>query len=150
MAAFSSRSKYYHEHLYEYLIGTNMKDYKYLSMPVSSNFSNSESRCFRERVTQINPEKNELVTEKGDIIKYKSLMLNTGYFLKLIIGLDQKVANMPYLKDLVKEEYAKTRVFVHDTGNSAMFTRNFRIFQMHKDGDFIVYLPKMPSRREGK
>ena len=141
MAAFSARNKFFHEHLYEYLIGTNMKEYKYLSMPISSNFNNQVSRCFRERVTKIDPVKNELVNEKGEIIKYKALVLNTG--------LDQHIHNMPFLKDLVKDDYAKTRVFVHEPGNSVIFNRNFRIFQMHKDGDFIVYLPRMPSRREG-
>lgn len=57
---------------------------------------------------------------------------------------------MPFLKDLIADEYAKTRVFVHDTGNNYQVTRNARIFQMHKDNDFIVYLPELPSRREGK
>ena len=141
MAAFSARNKFFQEHLYEYLIGTNMKEYKYLSMPIASNFNNQISKCFRERVTKIDPVRNELTTEKGDVIKYKALVLNTG--------LDQHIHTMPFLKDLVKDEYAKSRVFVHEPGNSIIFNRNFRIFQMHKDGDFIVYLPRMPSRREG-
>ena len=118
-----------------------MKEYKYLSMPIASNFNNQISKCFRERVTKIDPVRNELTTEKGDVIKYKALVLNTG--------LDQHIHTMPFLKDLVKDEYAKSRVFVHEPGNSIIFNRNFRIFQMHKDGDFIVYLPRMPSRREG-
>ena len=141
MAGFSARNKFFHEHLYEYLIGTNMKEYKYLSMPISSNFNNQISKCFRERVVKINPVTNELVTDKGHTIKYKSLLLNTG--------LDQHYTTMPFLKDLIKDDFAKTRVFVHETGNSQILNRNFRIFQMHKDGDFILYLPSLPSKREG-
>jgi hypothetical protein len=141
MACFTSRNKYFHEYLYEYLITTNMKEYKYLAMPAGSNFNNQISKLVKDRVIKINPQKNEITTEKGDVYRYKSLVLNTG--------LDQHIHNMPFLANLVKDEFAKTRVFVNEAGNSQIFNRNFRIFQMHKDGDFLLYLPSMPSRREG-
>lgn len=140
MAGFCSNLKFFNEHLYEYAINTNMKAYKYLAMPFSSNFEVSDARCGRERIVDIHPEKNEIVTEKGDIFTYKSLVLNTG--------LEQKGVNMPFIKDLITDDFAKTRVFVQEAGNSFQFNRNFRIFLNHKDGDFLLYLPKFPSRRE--
>lgn len=140
MAGFCSNLKFFNEHLYEYAVNTNMKAYKYLAMPFSSNFEVSDARCGKERITEIHPEKNEIVTEKGDIFKYKALVLNTG--------LEQKANNVPYLKDLITEEFAKTRVFVQEAGNAFQFNRNYRIFPNHKDGDFLLYLPKFPSRRE--
>jgi sulfide:quinone oxidoreductase len=140
MAAANTRVKFYNEHLYEFLQSGNMKGYKYISMPFSSNFEVNDSKYIRERIKQIHPEENKIVTEKGDVYSYKALVLNTG--------LDQSSKNMPFINNLVNDEFAKTRVFVHETGDSFQIERNKRIFQMHKDNDFIVYLPEFPSRRE--
>lgn len=140
MAGFCSNLKFFNEHLYEYLINSNMKPYKYLAMPFSSNFEVSDARCGKERIVDIKPEKNEIVTDKGDIFKYKALVLNTG--------LQQRGEDMPFIKDLIQDEYAKSRVFVQEPGNNFQVNRNTRIFSMHKDGDFLLYLPKLPSRRE--
>lgn len=140
MAGFCSRVKFSMEHLYDYLISGNTQPYKYLAMPFSSNYEVNESRCGRERIVQINPEKNQVITEKGDVFNYKALVLNTG--------LDQVAVNMPFVNKLIQDDYAKTRVFVQETWNGFQVNRNNRIFFMHKDGDFLLYLPKLPSKRE--
>ncbi len=62
--------------------------------------------------------------------------------------MSQTYSSIPYLKDLVTDEFAHTRVFVQEPGDIFQATRNLRIMNMHKDGDLIVYLPKSPSRRE--
>jgi hypothetical protein len=142
MAGFNHKAKFFNEHQYEYVIGSNMKSYKYLAMPFSSNFEVTDAKCGKELITKINPEANEIVTEKGEVYRYKSLVLNTG--------LDCKNANSPFVVPLVQDSFAKSRVFVHETGNMATVERNLRMFYMHKDGDFIIYLPEVPSRREGK
>lgn len=82
MAGFNPNAKFFNQHLYEYLLTSNMKNYKYLSMPFSSNFEVTDAKCGKDRITKINPQKNEITTEKGDVFRYKSLVLNTG---KLII-----------------------------------------------------------------
>ena len=56
---------------------------------------------------------------------------------------------MNFLAKYVEDgEMAPSRVFVHNPENSDFVLRNARIFPTHKDNDFIVYLPKYPSRRE--
>jgi hypothetical protein len=140
MAGFCSRTKFMMEHLYDYLIVGNMKPYKYLAMPFSSNFEVTDAKCGKEKIVDIKPDKNELITEKGEVYKYKALVLNTG--------LEQKGSNIPFVKDLITDEFAKTRVFVQEPGNSFQVNRNARIFLMHKDGDFLLYLPKAPNKRE--
>ena len=117
-----------------------MKPYKFSAMPFSSNFDIGVSKCGRDSISRILPEKNQIVTEKGETYSYKALVLNTG--------LDQKAHNMPFLNGLVSDDFAKTRVFIQDTTSIANVIRNSRIFFMHKDGDFLVYLPQLPSRRE--
>jgi len=62
--------------------------------------------------------------------------------------LDQKADCYPFIKNLVTDDFAKTRVFIQDTSSMPNVIRNSRIFFMHKDGDFLLYLPKLPSRRE--
>jgi len=141
MAGCNTKAKFYHEHLYEYMISGNMKSYKYLAMPFSSNFETGEARHLKDRIVSINPSQNEATNEKGVILKYKSLVINTG--------LDHRVENHPYLhKHVINDDFGKSRVFVHQTNDSYHCQRNARIFQMHKDGDFIVYLPNYPSKRE--
>jgi len=140
MAGFNPNSKFYYQHLYEYIIAGNMKPYKFSAMPFSSNFDIGVSKCGRDSISRILPEKNQIVTEKGETYSYKALVLNTG--------LDQKAHNMPFLNGLVSDDFAKTRVFIQDTTSIANVIRNSRIFFMHKDGDFLVYLPQLPSRRE--
>ena len=140
MAGFNPNSKFYYQHLYEYIISGNMKPYKFSAMPFSSNFDILESKCGRDAITQIIPEKNQIVSDKGEVYTYKALVLNTG--------LDQKAHCMPFLKNLVVDDFAKTRVFIQDTTSIVNVIRNSRIFFMHKDGDFLLYLPKLPSRRE--
>ena len=117
-----------------------MKPYKFSAMPFSSNYDIGVSKCGRDAISKIVPEKNQIITDKGETYTYKSLVLNTG--------LDQKAHCMPAIKNLVTDDFAKTRVFIQDTTSIANVIRNSRIFFMHKDGDFLVYLPKLPSRRE--
>jgi len=140
MAGFSSRSKFFNDHLYEYLLGSNMKSFKYLAMPFSSNFEVQDAKCGKDRITNIDAKNNQITTERGEVYKYKSLVLNTG--------LDQKNENNPFILPLIQDEMAKSRVFVHETGNMNTVNRNLRMYYMHKDGDFIVYLPEFPSKRE--
>jgi len=85
MAGFNHKAKFFNEHMYEYVIGSNMKSYKYLSMPFSSNFEVTDAKCGKELITKINPGSNEITTEKGDVYKYKSLVLNTGKMIILIV-----------------------------------------------------------------
>jgi hypothetical protein len=140
IAGFCARNKFAMEHLYDHLFSGNTQPYKYLAMPFSSNFETNEAKCVKDRVTGIDPNKNEIVTDKGDVYKYKTLVLNTG--------LDQLGSNLPYLKGLIDDDYAKSRVFIQEPSNPHQVNRNTRMFFMHKDGDFLIYLPKFPSRGE--
>lgn len=64
--------------------------------------------------------------------------------------MNSKVENNPYLPQLVRgDKFAHSRVFVHETDNMESVERNYRMFLTHKDGDFLVYLPDLPNRREG-
>ena len=83
LAGFNGRPKFFNEHLYEYLITSNMKGYKYLAMPFSSNFEVTQAKCAKERIAKIEPEKNQVITEKGEVYKYNALVLNTGTDLKV-------------------------------------------------------------------
>jgi hypothetical protein len=141
IGGFNHRSKFCYDHLYDYVIAGNMKPFKYSAMPFNSLFDTSASRAIKETITEIRPEKNEVVTSKGDVYKYKALVLNTG--------LKQEANDDPILKDYVNDgEFGKSRVFVHETGSAYHLSRNTRVFHMHKDGDFIVYLPAGPNKRE--
>jgi hypothetical protein len=123
------------------VIAGAMKTFKYSAMPFSSLFDNGVSRSIKETITEIHPEKNQLITSKGDIYKYKALVLNTG--------LKQEVSDDPIMSNLVNDgEFGKSRVFVHEPGNSYHLSRNTRIFLMHKDNDFIIYLQGGPNKRE--
>ena len=141
MAGFNHRSKFTYDHLYDYVIAGNMKSFKYSAMPYSSLFDTNVSRALKETITEIHPERNEVVTAKGDIFKYKTLVLDTG--------LKQEAAEDPILKDHVMDgEFGKSRVFAHETGNAYHLSRNSRIYHMHKDNDFIIYLQGTPNKRE--
>jgi hypothetical protein len=140
MAGFNHRSKFAFEHLYDYVIAGNMKSFKYSAMPFSSIFDVNVSRSIKETINEIRPEKNELVTTKGDVYKYKSLVLNTG--------LKQEGTEDPMFKEYVNDEFGKSRVFVQEPGNVFQVNRNSRIFHMHKDGDFIIYIQGGPNKRE--
>ena len=140
MAGFNHRSKFAFDSLYEQVIAGNLKTFKYSAMPFSSMYDVATSRAFKETITDIKPDKNEIVTSKGEVFKYKSLVLNTG--------LKQDGADDPILRDYISDEFGKSRVFVQESGNPFHVSRNTRIFHMHKDGDFIVYLPGGPNKRE--
>jgi hypothetical protein len=139
IATFSKRLIFYNESLYEYGMTSNFKAHKFTSLPVSANFDNLTYRMVKEHVVGINPEKNEVVTEKGETWTYNALVLNTG--------LDQSVNNLPFNKDLVNDLYAHNRVFAHITGSAFHYQRNSRIMINHPGGDFIIYIPS-PNRRE--
>jgi len=141
MAGFNHRSKFTYDHLYDYVIAGNMKSFKYSAMPYSSLFETSVTRAMKESITEIRPERNEVVNSKGEVFKYKALVLDTG--------LKQEAAEDPILRDHVMDgENGNSRVFVHETGSAYHLSRNTRIFHMHKDNDFIVYLPGGPNKRE--
>lgn len=142
IGAINHSSKFYYEHLYEMLWTSNMKPYKYTAMPFTSNYDTFKARAIKDTVVKINADKNEVVTEKGDVYKYKCLVLNTG--------LNQKGTTDPIYKDYIQDEFAKTRIFVQETNNLFQVNRNARIAFMHKDGDFLLYLPKGASRREAQ
>jgi hypothetical protein len=139
IAGFSKRLIFYNESLYEYGMTTNFKPHKYTAMPFGANYDNQTYRLVKDPVTTINPEKNEVVTEKGEIWRYKTLVLNTG--------LEQTIDNLPFNKELISDNYAHTRVFAHITGSAFHYHRNSRIMINHPGGDFLVYIPS-PSRRE--
>lgn len=141
MAGWTSRGKFFNEHHYEYLIHGNMQAYKYLAMAFNSNYDVKQSAYFNSRVVDINPSQNTITDEKGQTYSYKALVLNTG--------LDQRVQHMPFVNQHVQDgELGHSRVFVHNPSDVDHQDRNRRIFGMHKDNDFIVYLPRYPSRRE--
>jgi len=141
LAGFNHRAKFNYDHLYDYVIAGNMKTFKYSAMPYSSLIETSVSRAIKETITEIHPDKNQVVTSKGEIYNYKSLILNTG--------LKQEANEDPILRNFVNDgEFGKSRVFVHETGNSYHLLRNSRIFLMHKDNDFIIYLQGGPNKRE--
>lgn len=139
IAGFSKRQIFYNESLYEYGMTSNFKAHKYTSMPFGAMFDNQTYRLVKEHVVNINPEKNEVVTEKGETWRYKALVLNTG--------LDQCADNLPFNKELLNDPLAHNRVFAHITGSAFHYHRNSRIMINHPGGDFIVYIPS-PSRRE--
>lgn len=141
MAAFNPNPKFYNEHHYEYYIHGNMKPYKYLTTPYASNFNINQSLYVPNRVVDINPNQNKVTDDRGNVYTYKTLVLNTG--------LNQKVSNMDFVNKHVQDgEYGESRVFVHQPSSDDHIDRNRRIFAQHKDNDFIIYLPKFPSRRE--
>ena len=141
MAAWNSKSKFYNEHHYEYVISGEMASYKYISMAFGSNFDNKQSAYFAHRIVNIKPEENKIIDDKGEVYTYKALVLNTG--------LHQKVENMPFVEKHVNDgEMGHSRVFIHNPTNDEHIERNRRIYWLHRDHDFLVYLPKLPSRRE--
>lgn len=141
MAGFCARTRFYNEHLYEYLVHGNMKAFKYNGSTFASNFDNDASIFSGNRIVDIKPEENKVVDDHGHIYSYKALVLNTG--------LDQSVATMPFVHQHVQDgEFGESRVFVHNPSDPDHIDRNRRIFSMHKDHDCIVYLPEYPSRRE--
>jgi len=138
---FNDNTNFFNEHHYEYLLHGNMPGYKYLANSVGLCFNNKESLAIQSRITEIRPEKNEVVDTKGNVFTYKSLVLNTG--------LRQKTADMEFVHKFTQDgEFGKSRVFVHEVNNAEFLERNKRMINMHKDQDFIIYLPKYPSRRE--
>ena len=139
IAGFSKRMIFYNESLYEYGMTSNFKAHKYTAMPFGANFDNQTYRMVKEHVVSIHPEKNEVVTEKGETWKYKALVLNTG--------LDQSADNLPFSKDLLNDPLAHNRIFAHITGSAYHYQRNARIMINHPGGDFLIYIPS-PSRRE--
>jgi NADH dehydrogenase FAD-containing subunit len=78
MAGFNARTKSFNEHQYEYLLTSNIKSFKYLANPFPSNFEVTKAKYSKDRITKIDPSKNELTTDKGEKYHYKSLVLNTG------------------------------------------------------------------------
>jgi hypothetical protein len=141
MAAFNHSSKFSYEHLYDYIISGNMKIFKYSAMPYTSLVDIAQSRVMKDSITHINPAKNQVTSSKGEVFNYKTLVLNTG--------LNQKAEYNPILAPYVNDgDYGKSRVFVHEPGSNYHISRNTRIFHMHKDGDFIVYITGGPNKRE--
>ena len=141
IAGFNPNSTFYNQQHYEYIVSAHMKSFKYSANSFSGAYDTDMSAYFPNRIVDIKPEKNEVVDNKGTTYTYNSLLLD--------VGLDQKPHNMPFLEKFVRDSvYAPSRVFVHDAGDEFQLERNKRMFQMHKDNDFIVYLPEFPSRRE--
>lgn len=141
MAGFNPNLSFYNQQHYEYIISGHMKGFKYSANSFGDTFDSDISAYYSSRIVDIKPEKNELIDNNGATYKYKSLLLD--------VGLDQKPQNMPFLKKFINDNsYAESRVFVHAPSDQFQIERNRRIFQMHKDNDFIVYLPEFPSRRE--
>lgn len=141
MAGFCHTDKFFYETLYPHMVVNDIKPFKYSSSNFSGNFDTGVSKSSKESISKIIPEKNQIVTEKGDTYTYKSLVLNTG--------LNQKSSNLPFLEPYINDEWAKTRVFVNDLNNPFQVSRNNRMFITHLDGDFIVYLPEGPNKLEG-
>jgi len=141
MAGFCTRIQAYNEHLYEYLIHGHMKPFKYNATSFSGNYDAEASIYSNHKIVDINPKENKVIDDMGNTYSYKALVLNTG--------LDQAVANMPFIHKYTQDgEFGESRVFVHNPSDTNHLDRNRRIFAMHKDNDFIVYLPEYPSRRE--
>lgn len=141
MAGFNNKPRFYNEHHYELFVHGTIPSFKYMSSVFSSNFESKASCYFPHRITKIDPKNNKVVDDRGIEFSYKSLVLNTG--------LDHSYKNMPFLEKYLKDgELGKSRVFVHNPSDDDHIERNRRIISMHKDNDLIVYLPKLPSRRE--
>lgn len=141
MAGFNPNATFFNQHHYEHLIHGNIKPFKYLAMGFNNNFDSKASLYVPQRVANIIPEKNQIVDSKGTVYSYKALVLNTG--------LSQKVQDMDFVNKYVSDgEFAESRVFAHQPHDEHHNERNKRIFSMHKDKDFLIYLPKYPSKRE--
>jgi hypothetical protein len=141
MAGFNHRTKFFHEHNYDQVHTSQMVSYKYTASGFSSLYNTEQSVFHASTIVDIKPELNQIVDDKGITYGYKSLILNTG--------LDQHPKNMPFLEKFINDDiYAPSRVFVQAPSDEFHIERNRRIYQMHKDSDFIVYLPEFPSRRE--
>lgn len=141
MALFNNNNGYFNEHHYEYLLHGTMQAYKYLANTAGQCFDNKASLFFQNKVTEIRPESNEVVDDRGKVYTYKTLILNTG--------LQQKAKNMEFVDKYIHDgEFGSSRVFVHEVNSIEQIERTKRMIYMHKDQDFIVYLPKYPSRRE--
>jgi hypothetical protein len=56
MAGFCARTRFYNEHLYEYLVHGNMKAFKYNGSTFASNFDNDASIYSSNRIVDIKPE----------------------------------------------------------------------------------------------
>jgi hypothetical protein len=139
IAGFSKRLNFLNQSLYEFGQTHNLKSHKYMSLPFNALFDNSISRCVKEQVVNINPEKNEVISEKGETWTYKALVLNTG--------LDQSINNLPFNSELLTDPLAHNRVFAHITGSNFHYFRNTRLWLNHPGGDFIIYIPS-PNKRE--
>lgn len=141
MVGFNPKQKFFNELHYEHLIHGSMQPFKYIAMAFNSNYDIKHAAFFPSRVTKIIPEKNQIVDDRGITFTYKALVLNTG--------LDQKVENMPFVDKYVNDgEFGKSRVFVHMPSDDFHIERNRRIYSMHKDNDFLLYIPEFPNRRE--
>jgi hypothetical protein len=140
MAGFCHGNKFYFESLYPQAQFAEMKLFKYGTMNFGGNCDARQSKVSKDTITQILPEKNQVVSSKGEVFTYKTLVLNTG--------INQKPESMPFLLDHIKDDWAKTRVFVHQPNDSFHLNRNMRIRMTHKDGDFLLYIPDGPSKME--
>ena len=141
MGIINPNSVFFHEHQYDALISSSIKDFKYKSMPIAANFNVGQSLSIKDRISKILPHEKKVLTEKGETYSYKTLVLNTG--------LQQNHSNLPFLEQFIKNDpLAHSRVFVQATKDLEQIQRNLRIYQNHKNGDIIIYLPEFPSRRE--
>jgi len=141
MAGFNPATNYYNQHHYEYLIHGNMQSYKYLATSFQGNFDSGAALYIPQRIVDINPSENKLTDNRGQTFTYKALVLSTG--------LNQKPENDEFINKYVQDGlFGESRVFVHKNSDMENNDRNKRIFSMHKDGDFLLYLPEYPNGRE--
>lgn len=141
IAGFCKRTKFFNEHFYQYMLSSQLKAFKYNAGEFTNSYDADASAAFTREIVDIKPEKNQVIDDKGTVYTYKSLLLNTG--------LNQTVENMPFLLPFVNDnDRGTSRVFINDASSEFHIERNKRMFQLHKDNDFLVYLPEHPNRKE--
>lgn len=141
MAGFSHKPKFFNENQYGNLFAGSMKPYKYICTNFGNMYNTEQSVFSAHTIVDIKPELNQVIDDKGTAYTYKTLLLDTG--------LKQVVENMPFLEKFVNDsEFGESRVFVSAPSDEFHVERNKRLFNMHKDNDFLVYLPEYPNRRE--
>lgn len=142
MALFSGQTKFCNELFYDRLICGDIAAFKYLATSVGNTFNIEHSAYFGNNIASIDPKNNTITDNTGKTITYKTLVLGTG--------LDQDISNFSKkIENLtLKDDFAHSRVFLNHTLDDYHTERNKRILNQHTDNDFVVYLPKYPSRRE--
>lgn len=142
MALFNNSTKFFNEHHYDRVISGDIAIHKYTAYAINNSFDSKAAAFFGSSVTNIDPVKNTITDSTGKTITYKTLVLGTGLQQDLSI-------NNPKIHELTQNDpLAHSRVFVNYTQDDEVGLRNKRLITQHAHNDYLVYIPKFPSRRE--